>query len=184
MSGFFNVLGQDGGDAAMDCLRSSAFDQGLDQAPSPRAEQFFSEGEWMEGNTMVPLVPIRPGESCFGQLIDVTKGAMVLQRFCGKTTKLCNFASHQKQQVDPRLRKPGWYISLGGRQSGVLLNYRFPFMEDGGPIGPNAVLRLVDPQQEFKMAPGQWMFVHSEWMESQVMSLSSGSWGNLLHPCV
>ena len=43
---FFEALAREGGDAAMHTLRDAAFESGLEQEPSPRAQPFFSEGEW------------------------------------------------------------------------------------------------------------------------------------------
>jgi hypothetical protein len=38
---FFEALADDGGDAAMRLLREAAFESGLDQEPSPRAQPFL-----------------------------------------------------------------------------------------------------------------------------------------------
>ena len=38
---FFEALAREGGDAAMHTLRDAAFESGLEQEPSPRAQPFF-----------------------------------------------------------------------------------------------------------------------------------------------
>jgi hypothetical protein len=57
---FFEALGDDGGNAAMRVLREAAFESGLDQEPSPRAQPFFSEGEWESSKTLVSLTFVEP----------------------------------------------------------------------------------------------------------------------------
>jgi hypothetical protein len=37
----------------MHVLCEAAFESGLDQEPSPRAQPFFSEGEWESSKTLV-----------------------------------------------------------------------------------------------------------------------------------
>lgn len=52
---FFEALGRDGGPAAMQVLRGAAFESGLEQESSPRAQPFFSDGDWESARTMVTL---------------------------------------------------------------------------------------------------------------------------------
>ena len=169
---FFEALGgEDGGDSAMRVLREAAFESGLDQEPSPRAQPFFSEGEWESSKTLVSLTLV-DADSCFGLLSSLsTPRGTSYTRFCGR--RGCEVRSHLTSKLRSEMQRPGWYLASGSSRQGNILEVSFPTLEDGGPISGPAALRLLDPDRPFRMSFGQWLFVHAEWMSQRVISLPS-----------
>ena len=161
---FFEALGDVGGDAARRIFREAAFESGLEQEPSPRAQPFFSEGEWESSKTLVSLTLVE-ADSCFGLLSNLsTPRGTSYTRFCGRS--VCEIRSHQTSKLRSELQRPGWYLASGLARQGNILEISFPLFEDGGPISGPAALCLLDPDHPFRMSFGQWLFVHAEWVSS------------------
>ena len=171
---FFEALADEGSDAAMRTLREAAFEGGLEQEPSPRAQPFFSEGEWELSKTLVPLTLVE-SDACFGLMSALaTPRGTPYTRFCGKSRDKCDIRSHQASKLRPDRQMPGWYLSGGAAsRQGSVLEIRFPLFEDGGPISVKAGLQLLDPDRPFRMSFGQWLFLHSEWAAQRIETLPS-----------
>jgi hypothetical protein len=124
---FFEALAREGGDAAMHTLRDAAFESGLEQDPSPRAQPFFNEGEWEFSKTLLPLTLVE-SSACFGLLTKVpSPRGVTYTRFCGKPQALCDIRSHQTSKLIAGMQTPGWYLAGGpGPRQGSLWEIRFP----------------------------------------------------------
>jgi len=171
---FFEALADEGSDAAMHALRDAAFESGLEHEPSPRAQPFFSEGEWELSKTLVPLTLVEP-DACFGLMPAIsTPRGTVYTRFCGKSKFICDARSHQTSKLKADMQTPGWYLAGGTSvRQGSIWEIRFPRFDDGGPFSVQAGLHLLDPDRPFRMSFGQWLFLHSEWTAQRVESLAS-----------
>lgn len=171
---FFEALSSEGGgDAAMRVLREAAFNNGLEHEPSPRAQPFFSDGEWESARTLLPLTLVE-SDACFGNMANLsTPRGSSYHRFCGKARSKCDIRSHQTSKLRVDLQRSGWYLAGGSGRQGSILEIRFPLLENGGPINQLSALRLLDPDRPFRMSLGQWLFVHNEWTSQRVESMSS-----------
>jgi len=59
----------------------------------------------------------------------------------------------------------------------VIHEISFPMGTDG-PITPATAARLMDPSRPFTMTPGQWGFIHNEWITRGVEFLSLSAEGS------
>jgi hypothetical protein len=127
---FFEALSSEGGgDAAMRVLREAAFNNGLEHEPSPRAQPFFSDGEWESARTLLPLTLVE-SDACFGNMANLsTPRGSSYHRFCGKARSKCDIRSHQTSKLRVDLQRSGWYLAGGSGRQGSILEIRFPLLE-------------------------------------------------------
>ena len=155
-SSFFEALNQGDPELALARLNSEAFLSLPDGAPSPRAEEYVKSGEW-DTATVLSLVLVDE-DACFGRV------GQDGYRFCGKQPRTsCPAQAHQKQVV--KQLTPGWYVSAGGKGSGLFASPKLPRRSEGGPIMSSGAAVLADRENPFKMTKGMWRFVIDAWLE-------------------
>ena len=171
-SQFFEALGQDGPEEAHALLRGSAFQDGIEKAPSPRAAGFVNSGEWDAGE--LRLIAADEKSTCWGILSDgkIMEGASKMYtRFCCESSVKCTIQSHAKQKVLEASRNTGWYLQAARPSlKGAILDIYFQSKRNGGPVSTSASLRLGG-EDPFKMTPGQWLFLADAWASRDVTAV-------------
>jgi hypothetical protein len=135
-----------------------------DGQPSPRVEELG--GEWDSSGVGLCLVE----EGCCAGNVGTGE-----DRFCGKPQGTCTTGTHKKA-----VKKvvAGWYISAGGRHSGLLWEPSLPTALAGGPMRAGGAAFLAESSNPFRMSRGQWTLVIEEWLAwnaSRQPKTSSGS---------
>ena len=153
---FFEALGEDGAEAALGVIKDAAFTSGVDEEPSPRAAAYVEGGEW-DARTLLGLTLVDE-DACFYAMPNMKDSAFpsadTYSRFCGRAN--CVATTHKKGKgwLPENERRPGWYVSAGAANQGVLKELRFPAAANGGPLTSQAQMALVDPADPFKMSIG------------------------------
>ena len=171
---FFETLGSEGPEAAMEVLGTAAFQDGLDREPSPRAAAYINNGEWDESRTLLALIPVTAA-SCFGLLSKVTTEQAEYTRFCGVAdAQQCTANRHATKMLSDDQIKEGFFLQAGtSARQGLLYEIYFPFAtEQGSPVTEGAAIALMDPSHPFRMSPGQWKFLHTLYQLGRVDTVS------------